>query len=71
MIILLILVYTTIALIQIPRLVKKKYWRELVAFSCFLVIAFIFSLLLGMGMKIPSPLIIIQHEIQDRFDLHY
>ncbi|RCX20945.1 hypothetical protein DFR58_101148 [Anaerobacterium chartisolvens] len=71
MIILLFLSYAAIALFQIPSLVRKKLWRELVAFCCFLLFAFIFSLLIGLGVKIPSPLMLIQNKIQDPLNLHY
>lgn len=71
MMILLILVYAAIYLLQVPSLVREKNWRELIVFSCFLTLAFIFGLLLNIGVKIPSPLKFIQHEIQDPLNLHY
>lgn len=71
MLIILLLAYAAIAFFQVPSLVKKKQKRELIAFSCFLVLAFIFSMLLSLGVKIPSPLKMIQYVIQDRFNLHY
>lgn len=64
-------VYILIALLQIPSLIKQKYWRELTVFSIFLSLAFVFSLLLILGVEIPSPLRMIQHGVQDRFNLHY
>lgn len=70
-ILLLILVYAVVAFFQIPGLVRKKYWYELVVFSCFLIFAFVFSLLLGIGIKIPSPLEIVKQTIQNPFKLHY
>lgn len=63
--------YTLIALLQIPGLVREKNWHDLVIFSCFLAFAFLFSLLLGLDVKIPSPLKLIQEKIQDPLNLHY
>lgn len=67
----LIFIYALIAVFQVPPLVKKKYWLELTVFSLFLTLAFTFALLLGLGIKIPSPFLMIQYGIQDRFNLKY
>ncbi|RJX28958.1 MAG: hypothetical protein C4554_01660 [Dethiobacter sp.] len=55
MIILLIMVFTGVALFEVPGLIRKKYWRELIVFSFFLLLAFIMTLLQIIGVKIPSP----------------
>ncbi len=68
---LLITIYIFIAAMQIPSLIKQKYWRELVAFSLFITLAFTFSLLISLDVKIPSPLKVIQYDIQDKYNLKY
>ena len=54
-VLLLILVFSVIALIEVPKLIKKKLWGELAAFSVLLSIGFILSLLLTIGVKLPNP----------------
>ena len=48
-------VFILIALLQIPGLIRQKLWRELAAFSVLLSVGFALSLLLVIGVKIPSP----------------
>ena len=47
--------FALIAFFQIPGLVKKKEWRELVIFSIFLFVGFSLNLLMSFGIKLPSP----------------
>lgn len=54
-VLLLILVFTVITLIEVPKLIKKKLWGELTAFSVLLSTGFILSLLLTIGVKLPNP----------------
>ena len=55
MFVLVILVYALIGFIEIVPLVKKKQRKELVLYSVTFGLAFIISLLLSLGVKIPSP----------------
>lgn len=55
MIILLIILYLAIIAFEVPRLVKKKHWRDLVAFSVFMALAVAISLPLALGAKLPNP----------------
>lgn len=55
MIILLIIGFISIVLFEIPGLIVKKYWWEIIIFMSFLVIAFIQSIFLTLGFKIPNP----------------
>jgi hypothetical protein len=55
---LLLLVIAAFALIiftEVPPLVKQKMWRELIAFSVFLIIGMMLSIPQALGIKIPSP----------------
>lgn len=49
-----IIAYIGICLFEIPGLIKKKYWRELVIFIAFLLPAFVLSLLQGAEVKLPQ-----------------
>lgn len=53
-----------ILFLEAPELIRKKYWRELIVFSLFLLLAFILSLLQTMGVEIPSPLKGLQYLIE-------
>lgn len=55
MIILVILGFLIIIFIEVPGLIKKKMWRELVAFWVFLGIGMTLGTLLALGVEIPSP----------------
>jgi hypothetical protein len=65
MIFLLIPFYIFIAVYEIPALLKKGNHRELISFWSILIIAFIFNLLLVLGVKVPSPFKFVQYIIED------
>lgn len=67
---LVILVYGAVAYFQIKDLKNRGYRRDVVAFSIFLVISFVLSLLYTLGILLPSPLKGI-HYIMNIFHLHY
>ncbi len=53
MIILLVLTFVLIALFEVPGLIHRKYWRELVVFGILLVIGFVMNLLIMIGKPWP------------------
>lgn len=55
MFVLVILVYIIIGVIEIIPMVKKNQKKEIILYSVILMIAFIISLLLSIGVEIPSP----------------
>lgn len=55
MYVLIILGYLIIGTIEIVPLYKENKKKELVVYSIFFLAAFIISLLLSLGVKIPSP----------------
>lgn len=55
MVIIVILVYLIIGVIEMVPLVKKNQKKELIFYSITFMGAFIMSLLLSLGVKIPSP----------------
>ena len=71
MIFLLIIVFIGVVLIEVPGLIRKKHWRELVVFSLFLLAAFIMTLLQTIGVKLPSPFNGINILIRDILHLNY
>jgi len=71
MIALLLIIYIIIAGLQIPPLIKKKYWRELIVFSVFFVFAFILNLLQVLDVKIPSPMKAVKYVVEDVLHLKY
>lgn len=54
MIVLLIISFIGIGIYEVPGLVRKKYWYELIVLLIFLLIAFILSLLKVQGVKVPG-----------------
>lgn len=52
MIALLILVFAIIALIQIPSLIRKQWWREFIVFIVLWLLGLILSILISFGVKI-------------------
>jgi hypothetical protein len=54
MIILLIGAFFLIILFEVPGLIIKKYWRELIAFIAILSVAFIMSFLQVTGRELPT-----------------
>jgi hypothetical protein len=54
-VILLVLAFLSMILLEVPGLVKKKAWRELAAFSFFLLLGFALALPQVLGLKTPNP----------------
>jgi hypothetical protein len=50
---LVIIAYILIGLFEVPGLIRGKYWRDLAAFSVFLLSSLILSLLMATGVKLP------------------
>lgn len=71
MIILLLIGFAGIALLDAPKLIKSKSWKELTVFSILFIFAFTISLLQIWGIKFPSPIKGIQYIIKDLLHLNY
>ncbi|CDX04740.1 hypothetical protein DesLBE_2552 [Desulfitobacterium sp. LBE] len=54
-ILLLVIVFLGVVLFELPELIQKRYWRELITVIFLLSIGFILSLLLAMGIEVPNP----------------
>ncbi|MCL6639279.1 MAG: hypothetical protein K6T80_06325 [Firmicutes bacterium] len=55
MVFLLILAFLIIIALEVPGLVQKKAWRELAAFSVFLLLGFALALPQVLGFRVPNP----------------
>lgn len=66
-----LLFFMFLAIFEIPRLIREKYWRELVVFAVFYCAAFGLSVLYALGIKIPSPEPLMVHLIEDVLHLKY
>lgn len=49
------LIFTCISLYEIPSLVRKKQWPELITSSVLLTIGFVLSFLQVIGVHVPNP----------------
>lgn len=67
MIILIVVVFVMIIRIEIPKMIKEEYWRELVYYSLFLFIGFVLSILNFYNVDIISPIKIIESIIDKIF----
>ena len=55
MFILVIIAYAIVGFIEIMPLIKKKKKKELILYSITFISAFVISILLSLGVEIPSP----------------
>lgn len=69
MILLLILAFAGVVLFEVPGLIRRGYWRELVAFSVFLCLGFVLGLLLMLGIELPNVTTAISDFIKGLFRL--
>jgi len=51
----LLLIFLIIIWIEVPALVRKKMWRELIVFSILLLIGMMLSIPQALGIHVPSP----------------
>lgn len=54
-VILLIAVFIVIGLFEVPKILKKGLWRELLVFSSLLILGFTLSVLIALEVPLPSP----------------
>ncbi|MGE4353859.1 MAG: hypothetical protein AB7D36_07240 [Oscillospiraceae bacterium] len=71
MIVFIIPSFIIIALLDLPGLIKNKYWLELGVYLAIFLAALLLSILLSVGIKIPSPTILAQHLIKDVLHLNF
>ena len=53
MIALLLMGFAIVALIQIPGLIKKQWWRELICFTVLWSIGLVLSMMVAIGITLP------------------
>lgn len=71
MIFLLIIIFIGIIFLEVPELIKNKYWRELIVFFAFLIVAFVMSTMYIMNLPIPNPMKAVEYVIKDVLHLNY
>ena len=67
----LVLAYIILVLIEVPKLIKNKHWRELVVFSVILTLAFINSIFQLKDIDIPNPVKETQYFVKSLFPFSY
>lgn len=55
MVALLLAILVLIVVLEVPPLVKNRMWRELVAFSVYMLIGAALSIPQAMGIQLPNP----------------
>ena len=63
MIALVLIGFGMVALIQIPALVRKQWWRELICFAAVWSLGLILAVMVSMGIKLPPLTTIINEAI--------
>ena len=71
MMLLVIGIFSLIAFTEIPSLVQKKLWRELVVFSLLFILAFTVCVLHTAGVNVPSPMRGIKYFIEEVLKISY
>ena len=71
MIFLLLVSFAGIALLDAPKLIKSKEWKELAVYSSFFIGTFTLCVLHTFGVDIPSPIKGIQYVIKDILHMYY
>jgi hypothetical protein len=70
-VIIVILIYIFIAILQVPSLIKQKFWKEFIVFSFLYVTAFVLSIMYVLDFDLPSPYRAIRYLIKDILHLNY
>ncbi len=66
-----VFVFILISVIDIKIYLKKKYYKEIILYSILILGGFILSILLVLGVRIPSPSIAIKYIVKDMLHLNY
>ena len=69
MIVLMMIVFAILALLQIPSLVRKRWWRELICFAVLWCMGLIFSVMVSLGITLPPISTIINKFITGMFGI--
>ena len=69
MIALLLMGFIIVALIQIPSLIKKQWWKELICFTVLWSIGLVLSMMVAIGITLPPISTIIGHYISGIFGI--
>lgn len=64
-------VFAVIGIGELPTLIQKRMWRELVVFSVLFVFALTVSVLYALGVEVPSPMRGIKYLIEHVLKISY
>lgn len=71
MIVLIILVFGVIAVTDVPKLIRLSKAKDIVVYAILFTVALILSLLLSLGVELPSPMLAVQAFMKEVLGLHY
>lgn len=71
MVVLLVGIFSFMALMDLPALIREKNIKEIIVYGIFFVLAFVMSMLLVFGVEIPSPVKFFEFIIGDVLHLSY
>ena len=70
-ILLVVLAFAGIGTMDVPRMVKNRRWRDLIAYSVFFALVLALGILVASGVKVPSPIKAIQAFYRDVLGLSF
>lgn len=71
MTVLVIITFVIIIIIDVPRLIRNRYQKELIVFSGLMAFAFLISVLRIKGYNLPNPVEGMQYVIKDILHINY
>ena len=70
-IILLLITFLIVLLIDAPKLIINKHWKDLIVYLLLLSLAFLLTILSYLDVNIPNPLKAVKYLIEDILGLKY
>ncbi len=70
-VLLVILLFTGIAAVELPKMIKNKRWRDLTVYSVVFLMVFTLGILIASDVKVPSPIKAIQAFYKDILGLSF
>lgn len=63
--------FAAMAAINLPGMIKKKLWRDLVVYLLFFLAVLTLAILMALGIKVPSPIKAVQAFYRDILHLSF
>lgn len=67
----LIATFIVLILLEVPKLLRERNWRELTVYAMLMGFAFAISLILTAGINMPMPGRVLQQFLKDYLQLNY